>query len=209
MGEGGVATQLVIDRWVTDRCSDCGSCMTPHYTQKKHKDGSVYRIPYYRCTKTMHFDNSACSVKHVNADHLERTIIEKLAELSKNEAYLKMTVEELNGDLERKVEPLEKEAERIKKRLQEIEQEIRRYVKALGQGTISIERLETEISALEVDKHALQKQWDDLERKINESASRDFNAEVLQRTLRDFQAVFSALNPPEQLEVFSAGVIGH
>jgi chromosome segregation ATPase len=157
----------------------------------------------------MHFDNSACSVKHVNADHLERTIIEKLAELSKNEAYLKMTVEELNGDLERKVEPLEKEAERIKKRLQEIEQEIRRYVKALGQGTISIERLETEISALEVDKHALQKQWDDLERKINESASRDFNAEVLQRTLRDFQAVFSALNPPEQLEVFSAGFIGH
>jgi chromosome segregation ATPase len=107
------------------------------------------------------------------------------------------------------VEPLEKEAERIKKRLQEIEQEIRRYVKALGQGTISIERLETEISALEVDKHALQKQWDDLERKINESASRDFNAEVLQRTLRDFQAVFSALNPPEQLEVFSAGFIGH
>ncbi|MGA7294257.1 MAG: recombinase family protein, partial [Terriglobales bacterium] len=40
------------------RCADCGSWMTPHYTQKKHKDGSVYRIPYYRCTKTMHFDNS-------------------------------------------------------------------------------------------------------------------------------------------------------
>jgi len=108
--------------------------MTPHYTQKKHKDGSVYRIPYYRCTKTMHFDNSACSVKHVNADHLERTIIEKLAELSKNEAYLKMTVEELNGDLERKVEPLEKEAERIKKRLQEIEQRNKALRQSLGAG---------------------------------------------------------------------------
>ena len=42
------------------RCSQCGSLMTPHYTQKRHKDGSVYRIPYYRCTKTMHFDNSIC-----------------------------------------------------------------------------------------------------------------------------------------------------
>jgi hypothetical protein len=46
----------------------------------------------------------------------------------------------------------------------------------------------------------VQKQRDDLERKINESASRDFNAEVLQRALRNFQAVLSALNPPEQSE---------
>src|SRR3990172_6549988 len=50
------------------RCSECDSWMTPHYTQKRHKDGSVYRIPYYRCTKTMHFNNSLCPVKHINAD---------------------------------------------------------------------------------------------------------------------------------------------
>jgi site-specific DNA recombinase len=182
------------------RCSECGSWMTPHYTQKRHKDGSVYRIPYYRCTKTMHFDNSVCSVKHVNADHVESLVVQKLSELSQNEAYLKMTVEELNGDLKRKVEPLEKEAGRINKRLEEIEQEIGRYVKALGQGKISIGRLETEISALEVDKRALQRERDDLERRINESASRDFNAELLQRTLRDFQATFTALTPREQSE---------
>jgi chromosome segregation ATPase len=105
-------------------------------------------------TRAKSLSASVCSVKHINADHLERTIIEKLAELSQNEAYLKMTVEELNGDLERKVEPLEREVGRITRRLEEIEQEIGRYVKALGQGTISIERLETEISELEVDKHA-------------------------------------------------------
>ncbi len=182
------------------RCSECGSWMTPHYTQKRHKDGSVYRIPYYRCTKTMHFDNSVCSVKHVNADHVESLVVQKLSELSQNEAYLRMTVEELNGDLKRKVEPLEKEAGRINKRLEEIEQEIGRYVKALGQGKISIGRLETEISGLEVDKQALQREWDDLERRINESASRDFSAELLQRTLRDFQATFAALAPREQSE---------
>ena len=49
------------------RCAQCGSWMTPHYTQKRDKDGSAYRISYYRCTKTLHFDNSACSVKHINA----------------------------------------------------------------------------------------------------------------------------------------------
>jgi hypothetical protein len=75
-----------------------------------------------------------CSVKRINADHLERTIIEKLAELSQNEAYLKMTVEELNGDLERKVEPLEREAGGITRRLEEIEQESRALRQSLGVG---------------------------------------------------------------------------
>ena len=76
--------------------------MTPHYTQKRHKDGSVYRIPYYRCTKTMHFNNSVCSVKHINADHVEHMVVQKLSDLAQNETYLKMSVDELNGDLKRK-----------------------------------------------------------------------------------------------------------
>ena len=114
------------------RCSECGSWMTPHYTQKKSKDGSTYRISYYRCTKTMHFNNSVCSVKHINADHVEGLVVGKLSELSQNETYLKASVEELNRDLQRKVEPLEREAQQIRKRLAEIESEIGRYVEALG-----------------------------------------------------------------------------
>ena len=128
------------------RCAECGSVMTPHYTQKRHQDGSVNRIPYYRCTKTMHFNNAVCSVKHINADHLESLVVGKLSELSQNEAYLKMSVTEMNGDLERKVGPLQKEAQQVRNRLQEIDQEIGRYVKALGQGKLSIGRLEIEIA---------------------------------------------------------------
>jgi len=138
------------------RCSDCGSWMTPHYTQKRHKDGSVYRIPYYRCTKTMHFDNSVCQIKHINAESIEHTVVQKLSDLSQNETFLKISVEELNEDLKRKTEPLEREAGQIKKRLEEINEEIGRYVKALGQGKFSIERLENEITRLERDQSALQ-----------------------------------------------------
>jgi site-specific DNA recombinase len=182
------------------RCSACGSWMTPHYTQKRHKDGSVYRIPYYRCTKTMHFENAVCPIKHINAEQVENTIVQKLVDLSQNDAYLKMSVEELNGDLKRKVEPLEREAGKIKKRLDEIEQESRRYVRALGQGKLSIKQLEAEISALEQDKQALKQQYDELQRQINESAIRDYNAELLQRTLRDFGTTFGALTLQEQSE---------
>ena len=182
------------------RCSQCGSLMTPHYTQKRHKDGSVYRIPYYRCTKTLHFDNSICQIKHINADTVEHSVVQKLSDLSQNEAFLRISVDELNGDLKRKIEPLERETGQIKKRLQEIEGEVGRYVKALGQGKLSIERLEEEIGGLEADKHVLQQRLDELQRRINESTTRDFNAEILQRTLRNFRSAFGTLTPPEQTD---------
>jgi site-specific DNA recombinase len=190
------------------RCAECGSVMTPHYTQKRHKDGSPNRIPYYRCTRTMHFNNAVCTVKHINADHLESLVVGKLSELSQNEVYLKMSVAELNGDLKRKLEPLEREAQQIRKRLEEIEEEIGRYVKALGQGKLSIGRLEAEIGALELDRESLQMQLDELKRKINESSIRDYNAELLQHTLRDFRTAFTALTPPEQSEALQCVVKG-
>ena len=182
------------------RCAVCGSWMTPHYTQKKHKDASVYRIPYYRCTKTLHVNNAACSVKHVNADQVERVVVQTLSDLAQNDTYIRMSVEALNGDLKRKTEPLTQEAGRIKKRIEEIEREIGRYVKALGQGKLSIGRLEVQIGALEADQLALQKQYVDLEQQINESAARDYDAALLQRTLSDFRAAFSTLTRPEQSE---------
>jgi hypothetical protein len=114
------------------RCSDCGSWMTPHYTQKRNKDGSANRISYYHCTKTMYFNNSVCSVKHINADHVEGLVVGKLSELSQNDAYLRASVEELNRDLQRKLAPLEKEAQQIRKRLTEIEEEM-----CVKQGSIA------------------------------------------------------------------------
>lgn len=190
------------------RCAECGSMMTPHYTQKRLKDGSLNRIPYYRCTKTMHFNNAVCTVKHINADHLESLVVGKLSELSQNEAYLKMSVTEMNADLERKVEPLQKEAQQLRNRLKEIDQEMNRYVKALGQGKLSIGRLETEIAALELDRDSLQTQVDGIERKISESAVRDYNAELLQQTLRDFRTSFAALTPPEKSEALQCVLKG-
>jgi hypothetical protein len=71
--------------------------MTPHYTQKRAKDGSVYRIPYYRCTKTMHFSNAVCTVRHINADHVEQIVTDELAELSQNQSYFRMSIEEVES----------------------------------------------------------------------------------------------------------------
>jgi chromosome segregation ATPase len=132
----------------------------------------------------------------------------KLAELSQNEAFLRASVAELNGDLLRRVEPLQKEVRRIKNRLGEIEQEIGRYIKALGQEKLSIARLELHISALEADKKTLELELFGYEQKVNESAVRDFNADLLQRTLQDFRAVFKSLTPTEQAEALQCVLKG-
>jgi predicted nuclease with TOPRIM domain len=119
-----------------------------------------------------------------------------------------MSVAEMNGDLQRKVGPLQKEAQQLRTRLNEIEQEIRRYVKALGQGRLSIGRLETEIGALEIDRDSLQKRVDEIERKINESSIREFNTDLLRRTLQDFRTAFTSLTPPDQSEALQCVLKG-
>jgi hypothetical protein len=43
---------------------------------------------------------------------------------------------------------------------------------------------------------------------LNESAVRDFNAELLQRALRDFRSAFTALTPPEQSEALQCVLKG-
>ncbi|MGH9732627.1 MAG: hypothetical protein ACRD4A_13085 [Candidatus Acidiferrales bacterium] len=70
----------------------------------------------------------------------------------------------------------------------------------MWQGKLSIERLEEEISALEANKRVLQDELRGLEQKINEATARDYNAEVLQKTLQSFRTAFTGLNPAEQSE---------
>lgn len=176
--------------------------MTPHYTRKRRKkDGSVYRIAYYRCTKTMPLTNSACTIRHLNADHAERMVIQHLLDLSQNSPLVTMSVEELNRDQKKKVKPLEQEAIRFRARLDELEREIGRFVSALGQGTISVKRLDQEVLQRGKDMAVLQIQYDDVQKRIREQASRDYNVEVVLRNLQDFRRIFDALAPQEQAEV--------
>jgi hypothetical protein len=86
--------------------------------------------------------------------------------------------------------------------------EIGRYVKALGQGKLSIARPETQIGTLEADKKTLEVELSDCEREINESAMRDYSAQTLQRILQDFRTSFATLTPTEQSEALQCVLKG-
>lgn len=80
--------------------------MSPSYTQKRRKDGSIYRIAYYRCIKTMHLNNAVCTIKHLNVDQVEQLVIQYLVDLSQNADWVNVTVEDLNRDQKEKIRPL-------------------------------------------------------------------------------------------------------
>lgn len=183
------------------KCSVCQSVMTPHYTQKRRKDQSINRIPYYRCTKTMHQNNAVCTVKALNADAVERQVIEYLSTLSQQAEWVKGTVEELNRDQKEQVRPLEQEAIRLKASLDRLEREIDRLVRGVGQGTVSVQRLEKEMHRQHKEQQGLEAQYQAVQRQIQEHSAREYDSEIVLRNLKDFQRVFAALLPKEQMEV--------
>ena len=76
-------------------CEECGSKMTPTYTNKKAKRGRK-RYFYYRCTSTLKRDWQVCTTRQVNADRLERFVLENLERISRNEPYIENLCFRLN-----------------------------------------------------------------------------------------------------------------
>jgi site-specific DNA recombinase len=74
------------------QCPECGSIMTPAHTNKKY----MKRYYYYRCTKTFKQDWNSCSTRQVNADRLERFIIESLKRISVDKHYIDSLIFKLN-----------------------------------------------------------------------------------------------------------------
>jgi len=181
-------------------CSDCGSRMTPHYVQKRRVDGSINRIAYYRCTRTMKYNNRVCRIKQLNADRAEATVIEHLHDLSQNQEAVNAAVEDLNRDLRAKVQPLEREAAQTRQRIAELEVEIDRFVQALGKGRISVERLEREMEQRQAHRTTLEDRLRILHQQINEEAAYDYNAEAVRQNLAAFRHSFDALTPDEKHE---------
>jgi len=80
------------------KCKECGSYMTPSYTNK-WKQGKLRRYYYYRCTKTTKRNWDACSTKMVSADRLEKYVFENLERISLDRQYIDSLIFRLKNDL--------------------------------------------------------------------------------------------------------------
>ena len=172
--------------------------MTPHYTQKRRKDGSLNRIYYYRCTKTMHFDNSECKIKSVNAAQMENTIIEYISGLTRNPVYLNKSIDQLNRELKKEIGPIKAEIGACGKRLNEIDREIENLVEGVAKGKNSVEILEKAISKHKEEKADLENRQFELEQRIRGSEFEQYDLELVRANLSDFRRIFEALEEKEK-----------
>ena len=78
-------------------CQCCSYGMTPHFINKYSK-GKMKRYFYYRCITTFKKDWASCSIKQVNANKLEKFVIENLERALSDELYLENFVLRLNHD---------------------------------------------------------------------------------------------------------------
>ena len=72
-------------------CAECSSMMTPAFTNKKHG-----RYHYYRCTKTYKQTWDSCSTRQINANRLERFVIDNLKRISVDKHYIDSSIFKLN-----------------------------------------------------------------------------------------------------------------
>ena len=77
-------------------CADCGAKMTPFYSNKISNGKFQKRYYYYRCTSTLKNDWQSCGTKQVNADRLDRYVLENLERISNDNEYVENLVFRIN-----------------------------------------------------------------------------------------------------------------
>jgi hypothetical protein len=72
-------------------CAECGSIMSPAWTEKATKDGRR-RYHYYRCAKLNHTGWNSCTTRQIGAERFENTLYQNLLRISMDLDYLSTAV---------------------------------------------------------------------------------------------------------------------
>ena len=75
-------------------CGACGSSMTGTIVKKGHSD---YRKRYYRCNRKLRYNSDVCPNKMIDADALEKIVIERLEKVMLSEKFLDRIVKEVQN----------------------------------------------------------------------------------------------------------------
>ena len=113
------------------RCEECGSYMTPCYTNK-WKLGKLKRYYYYRCTKTTKRDWDACGTKQVSANRLEDYVFKNLERISLDRHYVDSLIFKINNTAPGDRIGLEPSVESSKISPEIFEQTLKIFVKSLS-----------------------------------------------------------------------------
>ncbi len=183
------------------RCGPCGLAMTPYPSGKKTKDGRPYL--YYACTSvTQDGSYSECSVRALPAREFEALIKQVLTDLGNNPSILQSCVDAANRDATRSLTSLQNEQRRHQEEIGKLTIGIRRIIEVMKQEDMLSEDVREEYKQLVREKERLLALCEKLQLDIERRQKRVVDAEIIRRSLQDFERLVNLLPLEDQKELF-------
>ena len=184
------------------QCGHCGCAMSPKAGGKKCADGS--QRPYYSCQEVIRYGKSCqCDVRNLPGNEFDTFVVNSFGQIGSQPEVIEATIQ---GGIARKEKPLRP----LKSRLNEVNKEIRRIKAELDEKLALAKRKNTEdlsdVMLAEANELAKARKSAEDEREhlkneidLNQRVTTDKSAVV--KTLRNFEAVFNALDFERRLQL--------
>lgn len=174
-------------------CGECGNAIVPTF---RYKNGKTYL--YYRCLAKSNGMPHKCAVAPLGARKFESYVVENLAALGWDRAFLAGIVAKAQEKAKSCITPLDKEKRVLEGQLKKIQGELRQLVTLVKAGSASNEVAE-EIQRLEESKKDLNGRIGKIEAQASHSQKAVYDVDAIQGALQRFAANINKL--PVDLQV--------
>lgn len=177
------------------RCVHCSSMMSPHYNGRD--------VTYYRCSKVLKMDRTACPSKAANAPALEKIVLARLAHLGQDKAVMDRIVScaKTAGGHELPIKRQERSV--VNGVLARLESEIKNLVHTIaheGPQSGQYRGIMDCLREKEVERVQLQEKIQSIDREILALEGQRIEADIIRNNLSRFGALFGEMRLDEQRE---------
>ena len=167
-------------------CSHCGSQMTPN---PAHAHGRTYL--YYKCSRVIHSDKSACTIRSVPARTLERLVLDRITFLATHPTLVEAIVGQAMKSAKKHLPAWRRERNELQAQLTKIKNKAAVLVKALGRKRFSF--IQEQLEPLEEQRAAVEQQLSEVDQKLERQEQRVVSPQLVVEQLQHFAQVFDHL----------------
>lgn len=184
------------------KCGHCGCAMSPKAGGKKSADGS--QRPYYSCQEVIRYGKSCqCDVRNLPGKELDAFVVNSFGRIGSQPEVIEATIQ---GGILCK----QKSLRPLKSRLNEVNKEIRRLKAKLDEKLTLAKRKDAEAlsdvmlaeaNELAKARKSAEDEREHLKNEIDLNQQTATDRSVVVKTLRNFEAVFNALDFERRLQL--------
>ena len=185
-------------------CAACGNSM-PHAPTSK--GGKLYR--YYRCQSAIRKGAAACSTKPLNAEKVERVVVDQIRRIGADHALQRATFEQAIAQVGAERRGLRAEAKRLERDLDAARADVERLVATLSRTTgPAADAVRAELERAQATVATLDARFAEVRARETSLAAMHVDEADVARALHDFDELWSVLLTPEKERVLGLLIAG-